>query len=689
MGPPLEVQLPDEDGRRDSYKEKMSRLQDEVRRLSALTQELVAQDPANSRRIVDKLIEVFSEDDPTATAYLRVELRPGTPTTSRRGRSGSRGAQDELLLTLTARTKSNRRMPSVAGPSRPSFGERIRSFFESLRRPSGVCRAVKMDAVWQVGALGLDSWEVDSTRFRSELLCDYAALLFRERGLTERFNIDPEVLGRFIRALQRRYRSTNPYHNFRHAFDVLRAVYIFVKESEAGSVLEELEVLALFVAAIAHDVGHPGRGNAFLVATGSALALTYNDKSPLENYHAALTFKCMQDRGCNVLRTLDRAEYKRVRSLVIQAVLWTDMALHMEMVAKLNTFVNTPTPSRAPSRSGTPPRASPVPPAPPAPAPARPPGHSGSPGPPPESPSLPRPRLSAPLSGPLPSASGEWRRASAPISGPLPSLSASSLPSNSHREIRVPSVTLTGPPPPAPAAGTGGHGAVAGAKASAAAGALVPSRHFSEETEEHRALLVHALLHAADVANCAKPWEASRGWNKAGDEERMRGMAPAPFMDRATAWEPKCTLDFLDFATAPMFSALAEMLPGMRKFAEMVAANREKLVAIVQERSGEEQAALLVRRPQVVGEAVGVKKRLVGAALAVKLVKRLASGAETRRLQPYRTASLGLGLGLGGEEVSPRPSGSAPAAAPVGPPVSFSGGRAAAPAPPPPPPRRA
>lgn len=51
--------------------------------------------------------------------------------------------------------------------------------------------------------------------------------------------------------------------------------------------MEPLDVFGLLVAAIGHDVNHPGVTNAFLVNSGHELAVKYNNNSVLENHHAA------------------------------------------------------------------------------------------------------------------------------------------------------------------------------------------------------------------------------------------------------------------------------------------------------------------------------------------------------------------------------------------------------------------
>jgi hypothetical protein len=102
-----------------------------------------------------------------------------------------------------------------------------------------------------------------------------------------------------IRAI---YHAPNPYHNYVHAIDVLQATYSFLMDigvvpphsylleenrkpwqrpdevskpvcgvgtRRAREVLRPQDVLAVLVAAMGHDVGHPGLSNAFMVSSSS------------------------------------------------------------------------------------------------------------------------------------------------------------------------------------------------------------------------------------------------------------------------------------------------------------------------------------------------------------------------------------------------------------------------------------
>jgi len=57
--------------------------------------------------------------------------------------------------------------------------------------------------------------------------------------------------------------------------------------------ISSLNIFSAVIASLAHDVGHPGVTNRFLVNTRHKLAVNYNDLSVLESMHASKTFKLM------------------------------------------------------------------------------------------------------------------------------------------------------------------------------------------------------------------------------------------------------------------------------------------------------------------------------------------------------------------------------------------------------------
>ncbi|XP_060101821.1 cGMP-inhibited 3',5'-cyclic phosphodiesterase 3A isoform X2 [Heteronotia binoei] len=216
------------------------------------------------------------------------------------------------------------------------------------------------------------------------ILSQVSYRLFEDMGMFETFKIPVREFMNYFHALEGGYREI-PYHNRIHATDVLHAVWYLstqpipglptvindhgsasdsdsdsgITHGHLGYVLSKtyspaddsygclagnipaLELMALYVAAAMHDYDHPGRTNAFLVATSAPQAVLYNDRSVLENHHAAAAWNLFMSRPeYNFLVNLDHVEFKHFRFLVIEAILATDLKKHFDFVAKFNAKVN-------------------------------------------------------------------------------------------------------------------------------------------------------------------------------------------------------------------------------------------------------------------------------------------------------------------------------------------------------------
>ena len=153
------------------------------------------------------------------------------------------------------------------------------------------------------------------------------------------------------------YQPTNHYHNFRHAIDVLQATFQILvlsnllpplpvphpplqKPSSAPSHLPPdfftpIELLALCIAAIGHDAAHPGVTNAFLAASKSSLATVFNERSVLENLHCLTISRIIEDRWPALFAG---DEGGKLRRLVLEMILSTDMALHFDFMERFEAL---------------------------------------------------------------------------------------------------------------------------------------------------------------------------------------------------------------------------------------------------------------------------------------------------------------------------------------------------------------
>ena len=68
--------------------------------------------------------------------------------------------------------------------------------------------------------------------------------------------------------------------------------------------------------------------------------MLYNDRSVLENHHAAASWEMLTTEPLyNFLGTLDEAEYKRLRFLIIEAILATDLKMHFDIIDEFKNKV--------------------------------------------------------------------------------------------------------------------------------------------------------------------------------------------------------------------------------------------------------------------------------------------------------------------------------------------------------------
>jgi len=105
---------------------------------------------------------------------------------------------------------------------------------------------------------------------------------------------------------------------------------------QAEQLLTELDQLALLVASIAHDLGHIGLTNSFLIEVQHELAMRYNDRSPLENMHCSKLFEIFADPSVNILSATTKDQYKEMRKPIIDTILHTDITQHPDMVKGLD-----------------------------------------------------------------------------------------------------------------------------------------------------------------------------------------------------------------------------------------------------------------------------------------------------------------------------------------------------------------
>ena len=147
-------------------------------------------------------------------------------------------------------------------------------------------------------------WRVcDVLAQKKDTLRDWTeAILYSDLALLRRHRVSTGKVARFVHAVSEGYRDENPFHNFAHAFGVAHTAWTMLQTPTAMDLLDSTERLAVLLASLCHDLGHPGNTNAYEVNTLSPLALTYNDEAVLERHHCFLAFQLLyRDERCNIL----------------------------------------------------------------------------------------------------------------------------------------------------------------------------------------------------------------------------------------------------------------------------------------------------------------------------------------------------------------------------------------------------
>ena len=243
-----------------------------------------------------------------------------------------REVADILSESLHMRNVLSQKVEVAAGVSRKAYNP-------TVRRVSVKVTAVDSENADLTAMLErVGEWNFDTlalVKFTAAPLKEVGFCAFRQLGLSDNFNVKSPTLLAFLTRVEAKYRTENFYHNSIHAADVLNsAIFLLCTDAYKSGNFLELEMFGMVVAAIGHDVGHPGLNNAYLVNSMDSIALRYNDRSVLENMHAALTFQILLKSDSNLVADLTKPNYMAFRKVVIALILATDLQKHMAKQAE-------------------------------------------------------------------------------------------------------------------------------------------------------------------------------------------------------------------------------------------------------------------------------------------------------------------------------------------------------------------
>ncbi|XP_048521448.1 cAMP and cAMP-inhibited cGMP 3',5'-cyclic phosphodiesterase 10A [Dendroctonus ponderosae] len=145
--------------------------------------------------------------------------------------------------------------------------------------------------------------------------------------------VNVHALKEFILTVRKCYRP-NPYHNWEHAFNVAHCMYNILLRNK--SLFTNVEIKALIIACVCHDLDHGGYTNNFLQKTEQTLSQLY-DESFLENHHfqvAMLIYKAFP------FYDIPTELWQQISAEMKHCILATDLANYFKVRIKLLQISN-------------------------------------------------------------------------------------------------------------------------------------------------------------------------------------------------------------------------------------------------------------------------------------------------------------------------------------------------------------
>jgi hypothetical protein len=283
-------------------------------------------------------------DDNSAAFQLQLSLvsTPPSPFGSRRsvsllpqassGRLSKRGLlMDTVDLGQFDRISSDiKSLPAV--DSVPSDLPRAHIVFEVMPLPE------RDEAAFSRGAALLNTLDLNPFDFCPEDLIHLVLEIFDRLELPARLNLDRFRLEAFVMCVRHSMRDSNSYHSWIHVFDVTHTVYVLARDSGMMDNLHDIDRFALIVAALCHDLDHPGFSNMKLaeavVSHRAHADRAFNPRDKLlEKHHSLRAFEIMVSLNIDLLHGLSTNDFYSFRRTVESVILATDMSKHAVFVA--------------------------------------------------------------------------------------------------------------------------------------------------------------------------------------------------------------------------------------------------------------------------------------------------------------------------------------------------------------------
>lgn len=161
--------------------------------------------------------------------------------------------------------------------------------------------------------------------------------------LLQQYNVmrlDALTTMKFLAMVEEAYHPENCYHNSTHAADVTQALHCLLREPKMQACLTPTEIVASILAAICHDLNHPGVNQNYLVNTSSYLATIHGASSILERHHCHTAKAMLKETG--LLNHLPLEQRTEIVTLMEDLILATDVSRHKDFMARFEEMLVSP-----------------------------------------------------------------------------------------------------------------------------------------------------------------------------------------------------------------------------------------------------------------------------------------------------------------------------------------------------------
>eukprot|EP00730_Choanoeca_flexa_P017278 TRINITY_DN8299_c0_g2_i2.p1 TRINITY_DN8299_c0_g2~~TRINITY_DN8299_c0_g2_i2.p1 ORF type:complete len:420 (+),score=55.90 TRINITY_DN8299_c0_g2_i2:1300-2559(+) len=164
-----------------------------------------------------------------------------------------------------------------------------------------------------------------------EDLTNYAFSVLIQHEICSLLQCDELTVKAFLVSCRDGYRNEPRFHNFAHAIQVLHGTAFIINELMAADLelLTPLHKLIACLAALTHDLQHPGFNNGFQQKTNSQVFQKY-PSSTLESLHYETSCSLLKQHG--LLDNLTEQEHADALNMMKVMIIHTDMSLHSKLL---------------------------------------------------------------------------------------------------------------------------------------------------------------------------------------------------------------------------------------------------------------------------------------------------------------------------------------------------------------------